>query len=129
MGISPTELAQQDVSEEPVVVKQDVAGRSPTKIALDRLRADKIAMICFATVILFILIACFAGPLCHLFGVQLDAGDPSRDLDQFNFPTTASPGRLRWASPRTPATTTWPSGSTAPGPRWSSRPSPRWPPR
>jgi peptide/nickel transport system permease protein len=100
MGISPTELAQQDVSEEPVVVKQDVAGRSPTKIALDRLRADKIAMICFATVILFILIACFAGPLCHLFGVQLDAGDPSRDLDQFNFPKFGPPDHgFTWKAP------------------------------
>jgi ABC-type dipeptide/oligopeptide/nickel transport system permease subunit len=99
MGITPTELTQQDV-DEPEVVKQDVAGRSPIRIAFDRLRADKIAVTCFAVVIFFILIAIFAGVLTNLFGVKLEAGNPVRDLDQFDFPKFGPPDRgFTWKAP------------------------------
>jgi len=99
MGISPTELVASK-SDEPEVRSQDVAGRSPTRIALDRLRHDKIAMVCFVIVVLFVLIAVFAPLLTKLFGVELDGGDPVTDLDQFNYPAFGPPDRaFTWDAP------------------------------
>ena len=98
MGIHPAEVAEVTV-DEPVVVKDDVAGRSPTQIALRRLRSDKIAMVCFVIVLLFVLIALFAPVLTHLFGVKLDAGSPN-DTDQFNFPKFGPPDHgFTWRAP------------------------------
>jgi ABC-type dipeptide/oligopeptide/nickel transport system permease subunit len=97
MGISPTELV---TSDEPELKAQDVAGRSPTQIALDRLRHDKIAVVCFAVVVTFVLIAIFAPLLTKLFGVELDAGDPVTDLDQFNYPAFGPPDEgFTWDAP------------------------------
>ena len=99
MGISPTEMSEQDVSTEPVLVKQQIAGRSPTQIAMDRLKHDKIAMICFAIVVLFVLIAVFAPLLTRLFGVELDAGT-SEDTDQFSYPIIGPPDHgFTWEAP------------------------------
>jgi len=93
MGISPTELNSSDVHEDtqPELVKKKIAGRSPTQIALDRLKKDKIAMTCTVIVLLFIAIAIFAPLLTDLFGVKLRAGDPIHDTDQFNFPAFGPP--------------------------------------
>jgi len=100
MALSPTEFAADPATDEPRQTSQEVAGRSPTRIALDRLRKDKIAMACLAVVVLFALIAIFAGTLTNLAGVELDAGDPSDDLDQFNFPLVGPPDNsFTWAAP------------------------------
>ena len=100
MGIQPTELSSQDIADEPTLVKQEIAGRSPMQIALTRLRNDKIAMICLFTVLLFVLIAIFAPLLTQMFGVELDGGDPSDDLDQFNFPLIGPPDHgFSWDAP------------------------------
>ena len=49
MGISATELAEAPVgSDEPQDKK--LAGRSPTQIAFERLRKDKLAVVCLAIV-------------------------------------------------------------------------------
>lgn len=99
MGIAPTEL-DTDFNEVPDAKSQDVAGRSPTRIALDRLRKDKIAMACVAVVIFFVLIAIFAPLLTRLFGVELDGGRPSEDLDPFNFPAIGPPDHgFTWEAP------------------------------
>ena len=99
MGISPTELVGTS-TDEPEVKPQDVAGRSPTRIALDRLRHDKIAMVCFVVVVFFVLVAVFAPLLTKLFGVELDQGDPVRDLDQFNYPVFGPPDHgFSWDAP------------------------------
>ena len=58
-----------------------VAGRSPTQIAIGRLRRDPIALICFGIVIFFTLVAVFAGPLCSLFGVSTDTVQASERVD------------------------------------------------
>jgi len=62
--------------------RKEIAGRSPLRIALDRLRKDPIAVICFAIVLFFVLVAIFADPLCKLFGVSTDivATDERIDL-------------------------------------------------
>ncbi len=100
MGIQPTELSSQDIDDEPTLVKQEIAGRSPMQIAMTRLRHDKIAMVCLFTVLLFILIALFAPLLTQMFGVELDGGDPSDDLDQFNFPLIGPPDNgFTWEAP------------------------------
>jgi ABC-type dipeptide/oligopeptide/nickel transport system permease subunit len=100
MGISPTEMSQQDLPAEPEVVKQEIAGRSPVQIALGRLRSDKIAVACMVIVVFFVLIAVFAPLLTRMFGVELRAGSPSEDLDQFNFPLIGPPDHgFTWEAP------------------------------
>ncbi len=60
---------------------KEIAGRSPMRIAFDRLRKDKVAIICFAVVIFFILIAVFAGVIADFFGVSTDAVRASERID------------------------------------------------
>jgi ABC-type dipeptide/oligopeptide/nickel transport system permease subunit len=99
MGVSPTELTQQDSPLEPLLVKQSIAGRSPTRIALDRLKRDKIAVVCFAVVVLFVVIAVFAPLLTQLFGVELNAGT-NEDTDQFAYPIIGPPDHgFTWQAP------------------------------
>ena len=99
MGISPTELTEQDVPTEPELVKQEIAGRSPTRIAMDRLKKDKIAMVCLVVVILFVVVAVFAPLLTTLFGVELNAGTTD-DTDQFSFPVIGPPDHgFTWEAP------------------------------
>lgn len=98
MGILPTELLSETPADEPPT-KTDVAGRSPTKIALDRLRQDKIAMACAIIVALFILMALFAPLLTKAFGVELDAGT-SDDTNIYNFPAIGPPDYpFTWEAP------------------------------
>ena len=80
-------------------VKQ-VAGRSPVQIAMERLRHDKVAVISFSTVVLFVLLAIFAPLICNLLGVELRGGDPSEDTDVFGFPAIGPPNYgLTWEAP------------------------------
>jgi peptide/nickel transport system permease protein len=48
----------------------EVEGRSPLRIALDRLRTDKVALVSAGVVLMFLLIAIFAPLLCRAFGVD-----------------------------------------------------------
>ncbi len=99
MGISPTELEQSEAVEDATLAPRAIAGRSPTQIALDRLRKDKIAMTCLVVVAVFVLIAIFAPVLTHLFGVKLRGGSPA-DTDQFNFPIIGPPDHgFTWKAP------------------------------
>jgi len=76
-----------------------VAGRSPTQIALERLRKDKIAVVCAVIVFFFVLIAIFAPVLTALFGVELDAGEPT-DTDIYNYPLIGPPDNdFTWEAP------------------------------
>jgi ABC-type dipeptide/oligopeptide/nickel transport system permease subunit len=101
MGIQPTELSENDVQQdESIPVKSAVAGRSPTQIAMARLRGDKIAIVCFVVVIFFVLIAVFAPLITKAFGVELHAGNPVEDLDQFNYPAYGPPDHgFTWKAP------------------------------
>jgi len=54
---------------------QKVHGRSPMRIAMDRLRSDKVAMISAAVVLFFVLVAIFAPWLSDLFGVKVKEGN------------------------------------------------------
>lgn len=99
MGISPTELVDTS-TDEPEVKSQDVAGRSPTRIAMDRLLHDKIALTCLVIVVFFILIAVFAPLLTSLFGVELQQGDPILDTKADSFPAIGPPDYgFTWDAP------------------------------
>lgn len=59
----------------------EVAGRSPMRIAFDRLRKDKLAVVCFIIVLFFALVAIFAGVIANFFGVSLEAVRASERVD------------------------------------------------
>lgn len=61
--------------------RKKIAGRSPTRIAFDRLRKDPIAVVCFLIVVFFAVIAIFADPLQSLFGVSTDPVRASTVID------------------------------------------------
>jgi ABC-type dipeptide/oligopeptide/nickel transport system permease subunit len=58
-----------------------ISGRSPLRIAFDRIRKDKIAVVCFFIVLFFALIAIFAGVIADLFGVSLESVRASERVD------------------------------------------------
>jgi peptide/nickel transport system permease protein len=62
MGISATELGEVEVQQggEQVPEGKKLAGRSPTQIALDRLRKDKLAVVCTIIVVVMVLAAILA---------------------------------------------------------------------
>lgn len=51
---------------------QSIVGKSPLQIAWGRLRRDKIAVVCGLTVLLFLVMAVFAGTISKIFGVDLE---------------------------------------------------------
>ncbi|KAA1415320.1 ABC transporter permease [Nocardioides humilatus] len=61
--------------------RKSIAGRSPTRIAFDRLRKDPIAVICFVIVLFFAAIAIFAPWVQSLFGVSTDTVLASTRID------------------------------------------------
>lgn len=61
--------------------KGPAKSQSPLRIALGRLRRDKLAMVCAFIVLLFVLIGIFAGQLASLFGVETGPGNPAQQLD------------------------------------------------
>lgn len=61
--------------------REAIVGRSPLRIALDRLRKDKVAVVCACIVLIFTLIAIFAPLLAKLFGVSLEPGSPAQQID------------------------------------------------
>lgn len=61
-------------------------GRSPSKIAIERLRNDKMALVCIAVVLSFVVVAILAPVLTALEGQNFS--DFNTDLvDQYGFPT------------------------------------------
>lgn len=56
-------------------------GKSPMQIAMERLRRDKVAMVCLGVIIFFILVGIFAPVLTSIVGVN---SAPNQDLLDFN---------------------------------------------
>ena len=70
MGLAATELSEGPSATDEAPEGQKLAGRSPTQIALERLRKDKVAVICGGIVALLIVLAVFAPLICkalHIF--------------------------------------------------------------
>jgi len=85
MGISATELAEAPVGAAEAPEGKKLAGRSPTQIALQRLRQDKLAVVCFGIVVFLVLCGIFAPVICNLLNIYPTAAtipyDPSEVLD------------------------------------------------
>ncbi|HEY8455146.1 MAG TPA: ABC transporter permease [Actinopolymorphaceae bacterium] len=64
-------------------------GKSPTRIALERLRSDKIALVCLAVVVFFVLVAIFADLITRLTNTDLAFNIELVD-DRTNLPTVGA---------------------------------------
>ncbi|MCU7728534.1 ABC transporter permease [Actinoplanes sp. KI2] len=74
--------------------RAETRGKSPTRIALARLRKDRMAMICLGILIFFVLIALFAPLLAKIEGQ--DVSTFHQDLiDDFGYPTIG-PNSQHW---------------------------------
>jgi peptide/nickel transport system permease protein len=84
MSIPATEASLHHVEEPPPPdspATKEVAGKSPSRIALERLRHDKIALTCVGVVLFFVLVAIFAPVICKIFGVELRAAPGLEVID------------------------------------------------
>jgi ABC-type dipeptide/oligopeptide/nickel transport system permease subunit len=73
------------------VQREKIAGRSPTRIAFDRLRKDKVALVCAVITLIFVLIAVFAPLIAKAFGVSTDTPDAATVLQGDGYPLTGPP--------------------------------------
>jgi ABC-type dipeptide/oligopeptide/nickel transport system permease subunit len=62
-------------------IAKEISGKSPMQIAWGRLRRDKIALVCMAVVLFFVLVAVFAPLITKAFGVSTGVVFPSQYLD------------------------------------------------
>ena len=76
-----TTAAQADQVETREPGPETFIGKSPVAIAFDRLRHDRVAVVCSVIILGFALIAIFAGPLCSLLGVSTDTVYASSRID------------------------------------------------
>jgi len=74
-------LREEEPHPDPTKPGRQIAGKSPSRIALGRLLHDRIAVVCFITVILFVLIAVGAPLWCDLFGVSTETVQASTRVD------------------------------------------------
>jgi peptide/nickel transport system permease protein len=103
MGISATELAEAPTGQEEAPEGKKLAGRSPTQIALDRLRKDKLAVVCFAIVLLLVLAAIFAPLICKVLNIypttETIPYDPSKVLSfDTGLPKNGPPNHGFWSA-------------------------------
>jgi peptide/nickel transport system permease protein len=106
MGISATELAEAPVGTVEAPEGQKLAGRSPTQIAFERLRKDKVAVVCTVIVVLMVLAAVLAPVITNLMNIYPTAQtipyDPSKVLEfggpQNGMPIQGPPNHGFWAA-------------------------------
>ncbi len=81
MSLPPVDALVSDQVIDAPDASDKVHGKSPTRIALQRLRSDKVAVVSAVIIAVIVLLAVFAPLICKLIGVELRAGDPSEDLN------------------------------------------------
>jgi ABC-type dipeptide/oligopeptide/nickel transport system permease subunit len=101
MGISATELAEAPTGSAEAPEGQKLAGRSPTQIAFERLRKDKLAVVCSVIVLLMTLAAIFAPLITHALNIYPTTAtnplDPSKVLNfQSGLPLKGPPNHGYW---------------------------------
>jgi ABC-type dipeptide/oligopeptide/nickel transport system permease subunit len=79
-------VEEHPASAEPARDATVAHGKSPTRIAMDRLRKDRVAVVCACIVVSFILIAILAPVLTKLEGGDVGTFNPDL-VDEFGFPT------------------------------------------
>jgi ABC-type dipeptide/oligopeptide/nickel transport system permease subunit len=103
MGLSATEIATAPPAGATEV--KAVAGRSPTQIAFERLRKDKVAVICTTIVVILVLLAVLAPVITGALGLEHDASnanslDPATVLESDGYPAIGPPFHgFIWAHP------------------------------
>jgi len=103
MGVRATELAEAPSGLQEAPEGQKLAGRSPSQIALERLRKDKLAVVCGGIVVLLVLLAIFAQLITNLLNIYPTAAtipySPNRVLDfQTGLPKNGPPNHGFWAA-------------------------------
>jgi ABC-type dipeptide/oligopeptide/nickel transport system permease subunit len=101
---SPLEPAEPEESE---VERKAIAGRSPTQIAMERLRHDKLAVVCAAVILFLVLAAILAPVICHLMHINPQVSGKyslsvNKTLDIYGFPKAKYGfpyGGFTWAHP------------------------------
>jgi peptide/nickel transport system permease protein len=71
-----------------------IVGKSPTRIAFERLRSDKVAVVCASIVFVMALLAIFAPLICKLWGISPDeapAGGNASDYITLGYPNVGPP--------------------------------------
>jgi ABC-type dipeptide/oligopeptide/nickel transport system permease subunit len=92
MGVSATELAEAPVGVQEAPEGKKLAGRSPTQIALLRLRQDKLAVVCGVIVAFLILVAIFAPVICKILDIYPTTETiPYEPFDMLDFSGTQLP--------------------------------------
>ncbi|WP_327633703.1 ABC transporter permease [Kribbella sp. NBC_00482] len=81
-------IEEHPASAEPLRGSAVPHGKSPTRVAVDRLRKDKVAVVCAFVVLFFILIAIFAPVLTKIEGGDIGTFHPEL-VDEYGFPTFA----------------------------------------
>ncbi|MDX6326826.1 MAG: peptide/nickel transport system permease protein [Nocardioidaceae bacterium] len=94
MGLSP--VTADDILVEGVSENVPVAGKSPSQIAFQRLRQDKMAVVCTAILVVLVLLAVFAPLITKAMGIYWDvtnpkAPDPSSVLEFDGYPAIGPP--------------------------------------
>jgi peptide/nickel transport system permease protein len=104
MGVAPTELAEAPLGSAEAPEGQKLAGRSPTRIAFERLLKDKVAIVCSAIVALLVLVAVLAPVISNILNIyptqQAIPYEPYNMLD-FNgtqMPLQGPPNHGFWAA-------------------------------
>jgi peptide/nickel transport system permease protein len=78
-------VEEHPASAEPVRDATVAHGKSPTRIAMDRLRKDKVAIVCASIVLFFILVAILAPLLTKIEGADIGTFKPDL-VDEYGFP-------------------------------------------
>ena len=79
-------VEEHPASAEPARTAATPHGKSPGRIAFDRLRKDKVAVICASIVLFFVLVAVLAPLLSKLEGQDISTFN-TQQIDEFGYPT------------------------------------------
>jgi ABC-type dipeptide/oligopeptide/nickel transport system permease subunit len=103
MGISATELAEAPTGSEEAPEGKKLAGRSPTQIAFERLRKDKLAVVCASIVLILVLAAIFAPLITNALNIYPTAAtvpyEPFKVLNvHTSLPKNGPPNHGYWGA-------------------------------
>ncbi len=80
-----------------------IVGKSPTRIALQRLRHDKVAVFCGSTVLILVLLGVFAPVICNLWNISPDSAPNNGNISDYiylGYPTEGPPFYpFEWSHP------------------------------
>jgi peptide/nickel transport system permease protein len=100
-----TALAHDESVEDQPEVDKEIAGKSPTQIAFNRLRHDKVAFVCAVVIVFLVLVAVCAPLITRMFDIYWDPSDPgspdTTDVLAFDgYPKIGPPfGSFTWDHP------------------------------